>query len=146
VATIGERIRDARGRKGLTQEQLAADVGVQRGAVARWEKGGRAPRGEFLTKIARALDTTAEQLQGDAPARTADVEAYRLGLYEAAKRLRELAQELEGGGPKVDARSVKTGHHSRKRVGVHGVKQVRQDVDRSLKVSRGRNLDRLPEK
>ena len=36
--TIGERIREARTAKGLTQEQLASAVGVRRETIMRLEK------------------------------------------------------------------------------------------------------------
>src|SRR5512132_1479397 len=47
----GERIREARLRMNLTQEQFAKRVGVQRLAVARYE-AGRMPRSEVLVRIA----------------------------------------------------------------------------------------------
>lgn len=36
---IGQKIRDARIAKGLTQEELGKIVGVQKSAVAKWENG-----------------------------------------------------------------------------------------------------------
>ena len=38
--TIGERIREARTAKGLTQEQLAEKLAVSGRTVSRWETGG----------------------------------------------------------------------------------------------------------
>lgn len=50
---IGERIRRLRKERGMTQEQLAEDVGVSRSAVAQWETG-RA--GQLTTNLARIAD------------------------------------------------------------------------------------------
>jgi transcriptional regulator with XRE-family HTH domain len=38
--TLGERIRQQRLARGLSQEQLAQLVGVTKGAVSQWELGG----------------------------------------------------------------------------------------------------------
>ena len=37
--SLGTRIRDARQRRGLSQEKVAELVGVSRQAVAKWESG-----------------------------------------------------------------------------------------------------------
>ncbi len=55
---IGERIRQARERKGLTQEQLGQIVGVSDAAVSQWETGGIQPAQKNLPKIAQALGVT----------------------------------------------------------------------------------------
>lgn len=39
MSTIGKIIKDARLKKGYTQEELAAKVGVQKSAIAKWENG-----------------------------------------------------------------------------------------------------------
>jgi transcriptional regulator with XRE-family HTH domain len=36
---VGDKIRDARIRKGMTQEELGAALGVQKSAIAKYEKG-----------------------------------------------------------------------------------------------------------
>lgn len=38
--SLGERIKALRRRAGLSQEQVAEQVGVSRQAVAKWEAGG----------------------------------------------------------------------------------------------------------
>lgn len=94
---FGGRLRSAREAKSLTQGQLAEAVGVQRQAVIRWERGRRKPRGEWLHKIAHALDTTVESLAGETPMREQHGEAFRAGQRDAAKHLRLLADALESG-------------------------------------------------
>ena len=53
--TIGERIREARTAKGLTQEQLAGKLGVSAPAVNKWERGNSYPDITLLPVLARTL-------------------------------------------------------------------------------------------
>ena len=50
-----ERLKEARKRKGLSQEQLADLVGVTRSTVAKWEIGERSPKGDHLIKLSEIL-------------------------------------------------------------------------------------------
>jgi transcriptional regulator with XRE-family HTH domain len=59
---IGRRIRSARQERGLTQDGLAAAIGVSRSAVAQWETGRAGQLGTHLAGIARALDVGVEYL------------------------------------------------------------------------------------
>ena len=59
---IGERIRQTRQARGLTQEQLAEEVGVSRSAVAQWETGRAGQLTGNLARIAEVLSTGIEQL------------------------------------------------------------------------------------
>jgi len=52
---VGHRIYAARKDTGLTQRQLAAQVGVSERTIVRWEKGWNHPRGAYLTRLANAL-------------------------------------------------------------------------------------------
>lgn len=62
---IGERIKTARNRTGLTQEELSERIKKARQTVVRWEKGERAPQGDDLKLIANALETTVSYLTGE---------------------------------------------------------------------------------
>ena len=53
--TFGERVRLLRQRKGRTQEQAAAALGVARITLVAWEKGRRSPRLDDLPRIALVL-------------------------------------------------------------------------------------------
>ncbi len=59
---VGDVILALRKKRGLTQEQLAAKVGVSAGAVSKWETGGSSPDIFLLNPLARALDTTPDEL------------------------------------------------------------------------------------
>lgn len=49
------QIKKRRQAAGLTQEELAAKVGVSVIAVKKWEQGERRPRSTRLKKLAKAL-------------------------------------------------------------------------------------------
>lgn len=59
---IGEVIFTKRKEKLWTQEQLANAVGVSTPAVSKWETGATYPDITLLSPIARALDTTVDEL------------------------------------------------------------------------------------
>ena len=65
--TLGERIRDARRRAGLTQAALARAAGLGRTTLARLEKGEQSPRFKTLNAIADALDVGVEELLTEMP-------------------------------------------------------------------------------
>lgn len=60
----GKRDRLARQRHamGMTQEQLAVKLGVERSTIYRWESGEVAPRPDLQPKLARALGITPAEL------------------------------------------------------------------------------------
>ena len=59
---IGERIAALRRAKGLTQEQLAAALGISAPAVSKWERDSSYPDITLLCPLARALDTDVDTL------------------------------------------------------------------------------------
>lgn len=59
---IGEIILRLRKLKNLTQEQLASMVGVSAGAVSKWENGNSTPDITLLAPLARALNTSLDEL------------------------------------------------------------------------------------
>ena len=65
--TLGERIREQRKARGMSQEMVAGRLGVSRPAVAKWESGQSAPSAENLHRLAELLGTTAGSLL-DSPA------------------------------------------------------------------------------
>lgn len=60
--TIGERIRQARNEKGLTQKQLGSISGTSEITIRQYELGKRQPRIEQLQRIADALNISAYDL------------------------------------------------------------------------------------
>jgi putative transcriptional regulator len=60
----GVRIRAARKESGLTQQGLSAAVQVSRQTIIAMESGDYAPSVYLALKVAKALDTSVEQLWG----------------------------------------------------------------------------------
>lgn len=69
---IGDKIREARRKAGLTQWQLANKIFVSESYIALIESGKRNPSTSVLTKIAEALDLTTDQIVFDTSARSDD--------------------------------------------------------------------------
>lgn len=64
---LGETIRQARRRRGLTQEKLAEQTGVSRAAIARFEAGEIEPSLKTLLSLADALKMSTDELLGREP-------------------------------------------------------------------------------
>lgn len=60
--TLGDRIRQQRESRGLTQDQLSQKAEIGRVTLARLENGGQAPRFKTLTAIAQALEVDVDAL------------------------------------------------------------------------------------
>lgn len=59
---IGSRIAELRRAKGMTQEQLAAELGISAPAVSKWETDSSYPDITLLCPLARALGTDVDNL------------------------------------------------------------------------------------
>jgi transcriptional regulator with XRE-family HTH domain len=59
---LGQRIFDFRRAAGLSQEQLANRVGLDRRSIQRYESGNRDPRFTDLVLLATAMGVTVEEL------------------------------------------------------------------------------------
>lgn len=62
--TIGERIRELRKAKGLTQEQLAELIEGDGNTISRWEHNKIGIGNAYIIKLAKTLNTTADYLLG----------------------------------------------------------------------------------
>lgn len=65
MAEFGENIRKAREEMGITQQTLADKLYVTRQAVSRWENGSRYPDLLTAKSLAKALDTSLDELLRD---------------------------------------------------------------------------------
>lgn len=61
---VGERIYELRKRKGLSQEDLASELGVSRQTISNWESGQTAPDLKQATKLAEVFDVSLDELSG----------------------------------------------------------------------------------
>ena len=60
--TIGKRIAHLRKEKGLTQEELAGQMGISPQAVSKWENDQTCPDISALPKLARLFGVTVDEL------------------------------------------------------------------------------------
>lgn len=59
---LGEKIKNLRKEKNLTQEELAEEIGVSRQAVAKWETNGGMPDIENLKALSDYFDISIDDL------------------------------------------------------------------------------------
>lgn len=76
---IGKRIKAAREKVGLSQEQLAEKANVSSGTISMIERGVRAPSIEVLVSIVNILDTTADLILRDVLKKGYAIEESELG-------------------------------------------------------------------
>ena len=71
--TLGERIAYYRGKLGLSQGELAEQLGVSRQAVSKWETDAGLPDPERLIALSRLYHITLDELvKGESPEETAE--------------------------------------------------------------------------
>jgi len=58
--TLGQKIRKLRKTRGLSQVELAQEVGMNSSHLSRIERGTVQPSTELLKRLARALDASAD--------------------------------------------------------------------------------------
>ncbi len=61
---LGKRLKELREEKGLTQEQLAVELGVNSVTYLRYEKSQRTPPLEFIVKVAKYYGVSLDYLFG----------------------------------------------------------------------------------
>jgi len=91
----GQHLAQLREAAGLTQQQLAAKLGVQQSNIAFWERWDKPPRGDVLPKLAEALNVSTDELLGVTPPKPKKQAAKgRLQLvFEAASKLPRRQQQ-----------------------------------------------------
>lgn len=93
MVEFGERLRQLRKERKLTQQQLAELIGVKNGVISFYELGDRTPSPAVLRKLALALHVTADYLLGIERSAVVDVtgldEQDRLVVQMVISRLRD---------------------------------------------------------
>jgi transcriptional regulator with XRE-family HTH domain len=65
VVYIGEKLREVRTRRLLTQDELADKAGVSQSTIANIERDNAEPQFRTIRKLAKALDIEPTELLGD---------------------------------------------------------------------------------
>ena len=93
MVEFGNRLRQLRKDRNLTQQQLATLIGVKNSVISFYEVGERMPSPDALRKLALALHVTTDYLLGIDRGATVDVtgldEQDRLVVQMVISRLRE---------------------------------------------------------
>ena len=95
---MGGRLRTARRSVGLTQKQLAEELGVESITVSRWERGVTAPSLARLRRVAELTETTVSDLVRSPDAATAhavELAALREELAETRELVNRVARTLD---------------------------------------------------
>lgn len=64
---LGRILLENRRKRGITQEELAAHIGVSKGAVSKWETGSSLPDISLLPQLASYFDISIDELIGYRP-------------------------------------------------------------------------------
>jgi transcriptional regulator with XRE-family HTH domain len=65
VVYIGEKLREIRTRRLLTQDELAEKASVSQSTIANIERNNAEPQFRTIRKLAKALDVDPTELLGD---------------------------------------------------------------------------------
>src|SRR5258705_11950702 len=90
---FGARLAQLRKAAGYTQEQLAIELGISRRRVAYYEAESDHPPASLLTDLARVLNTSTDELLGNAPKR-------KLRPAPLSPRLERRLRPIQRFGPK----------------------------------------------
>mgnify|MGYP002543170503 FL=1 len=74
--------------KGISNNKLLTDLGLNKSSILNWEKRGTIPSGETLEMIADYFDVSVDYLLGKTPS------PEREDIPEDEKRLRELLSQM----------------------------------------------------
>lgn len=95
---VGGRLRTARRSAGLTQKQLADELGVESITVSRWERGVTTPSLPRLRRIAELTETTVSDLvraPDAASTHSVELAALREELAETRAIVDRVARTLD---------------------------------------------------
>ncbi len=86
---FGEKIKKLRKNQGLTQEQLAEQLGVTAQAISKWENGSNMPDITLLTDIADCFGVTVDDLLRD----NKSIPVFRLDEYVMTDEFKAMSDE-----------------------------------------------------
>lgn len=101
---FSERLKNLRKQAGLTQVDVAGELGISQQAYASWERGVKRPTQENLVKIAQILNVSVDYLVGNLEKKSDELDNIELlfrmnsrGLTEEEKAVfkKELIEFME---------------------------------------------------
>lgn len=157
---LGRRVHDLRSAAGLTQEEVAARVGVSRATIQNIEKGRTAPRPVTIRRLAelfdvdpaqlKRLETSAQDELGQPPTAPGidleELEQVRLGLEAALDRVSVILRRASEPAELDQVADVRSALEAGRRAGRAATPQLRaaerevwlagealKDLDREVK-------------
>lgn len=76
--TLGDKIAELLQKNGMTQRELASQVGVTEVSMSRYISNERTPKSTVVANIATALHTTSDYLLGTEKVDAFDTEYYKI--------------------------------------------------------------------
>jgi transcriptional regulator with XRE-family HTH domain len=93
VTAVGGRLRELRKERGLTQAELARQIGIQQSDLSRMEKGEYRVSLDNLFKILGVFDLDLADFFGDEPAKVAERQPLSRQDMKVLHMLRELSPD-----------------------------------------------------
>ena len=98
MATTAERIKQLRKKKGISQSELEALIGVKNNTVSTWERGTRKPDFEALDLLSDYFEVSFEYILGSSDKEEARVkptqkELDTLALLSIADEIKEITEK-----------------------------------------------------
>lgn len=75
---FSERLKNLRKQAGLTQVDVAGELGISQQAYASWERGVKRPTQENLVKIAQILNVSVDYLVGNSEEKSDELDNIEL--------------------------------------------------------------------
>lgn len=91
---FSERLKDLRKQAGLTQVDVAEELGISQPAYASWERGLKKPTQENLVKIAQILNVSVDYLVGNLKEKTDELDNIELLFRMNSKGLTKEEKEI----------------------------------------------------
>ena len=94
---VGDRLKEFRELKGLTQSEMEERTGLLRGYISRVENGHTVPTLETLERFARALDAPLYQLlyEGEKPPQSPTMQAENIDDWASQGKGRRFFSKLQ---------------------------------------------------
>lgn len=94
MAKTASRLKAFRQAAGLSQRELARQIGQDQSNIRYWENSGNLPRSDVLLPMAKALGVTVEELLGEPrPKRVVSPGGRARQLFEAISKMPRRQQE-----------------------------------------------------
>lgn len=93
---LGKKLKEARKRKNITQEELAKRIGISKHAIAKYEQGQREPNLKILTSIIDELEMDFWEVAQDANLEIEAAPPYEEGIKFADEVYEKAMKKLDG--------------------------------------------------